>query len=105
MEIGVVGELEPVDCGYNRDAALFEADFEGVALLSLNVYVVKIGGDFHRDNLVAGIRFDPDTDDRSRVAGAEETLVDCSFDDVFVIPEAVSVVEEVLDNKWVHIGK
>ena len=71
--------LEPVDCGYNRDAALLEFDFKGVSLLALHVELVEFSRDLDGDDLFAGGGFHSNADDLSFVRCPTELLIDLAL--------------------------
>jgi hypothetical protein len=102
IAVGLAGHfLETTDGSRDGNAALFESDFEGVALFAFDVQVIKLGGNHHGHNFFTGFRFHTNADYRGGVSITEEAFVDFSFDEVFVVPKTIAVVEEVLDDKWV----
>ncbi len=102
IAVGLAGHfLETTDGSRDGNAALFESDFEGVALFALDIQVIKLGGNHHGHNFITGFRFYTNADYGGGVSITEEAFVDFPFDEVFVVPKTIAVVEEVLDDKWV----
>lgn len=96
---------EAVDLSCYGDTTLFESDYDGVTLLALDVQFVEFGWDDYRHDFLTRNGINSDTYDRRGIPVAEESFVDLPCDQVFVVAETITVVEQILYDKWVQVGE
>lgn len=91
--------LQAADIDGDGDAALLESDFKGVVLFALDIELVKFSRNFNRNDFLSRGRFDAHADDRVGIFLSEKAFVDFALNKILIIPEAISVIKEVLHSQ------